>query len=340
MKKRILIAGSAFFDSYAMSFYDTLLRMGHEVYLEDPNKILGLVQNMPFNAHLQFLNQIIFRNQTLQPYDKRLIVSASKHELDLILVFAPTMYNNACIEQIKKEQPKTIIASVFADHLANFGRMYNLRAPYDFCFYKDRYIVDKLRAKLGLNAFYLPQCFDPNIHKCNDLSEEDIAKYGCDITTAGNMYYYKAMMLENLSEYNIKIWGNFASWIRSPIKKMWTKQYVAGEQKAKAFRAAKICINNNHYAEINGVNKRTFEICGCGGFQLTDDSEGLKDVFIADNEVAVFTDIKDLKEKVAYYLNHPEERQKIALAGYKRAINEHTFEHRIKSMFKIMNIVD
>jgi spore maturation protein CgeB len=41
-------------------------------------------------------------------------------------------------------------------------------------------------------------------------------------------------------------------------------------------------------------------------------------------------------EKAKYYLEHDEEREKIARAGYDEFINNHTYKHRVE---KILSIV-
>jgi spore maturation protein CgeB len=335
---KILIIGSAFFDSYTQSFYNTLKQKGIYSDVLDIAEVFGVKQNSKIYKYLYLINYEVNKLLKINLTESRILSLIKKNPYDCLMITAPHLITPESIQEIRSQNKDLIIVSIYGDALVNFGRQYFIHSNYDYYFFKDKFIVDRLRNKAGLNAYYLPQCFDPYIHKCNTLTESDKHKYGCDLTTAGNMYYYKAKMLEKLIEYDMKIWGNFAPWIDSPLKKKWTREYVSGEKKAIVYKAAKICLNLNHYAEIRGVNKRTFEICGCGGFQLTDDSEGLRDVFEPGKEVAVFEDLADLKEKVEYYLKKPDERIKISEAGYKRAKNEHTFEHRIDKMFEIMNL--
>ena len=47
----------------------------------------------------------------------------------------------------------------------------------------------------------------------------------------------------------------------------------------------------------------------------------------------------DLIEKIRYYLAHPEERERIARAGYERTMREHTAEKRFGAIFKDMGFV-
>lgn len=75
---------------------------------------------------------------------------------------------------------------------------------------------------------------------------------------------------------------------------------------------------------------RTFEIPGCGAFQLVDKVD--PSWFKIGKEVVVFRDLGDLKKKIRYYLRNERERQAIAQAGYKRAHREHTYEKRFKQL--------
>jgi spore maturation protein CgeB len=94
-----------------------------------------------------------------------------------------------------------------------------------------------------------------------------------------------------------------------------------------------------HYGEIEGVNCRLFEVAGCGAFQIADWKPALPDLFEPEHEIVTFHTRRELKEKVDYYLAHPEERQEIAGRAYARAHREHTYEVRLNAMFEILGLV-
>jgi spore maturation protein CgeB len=103
--------------------------------------------------------------------------------------------------------------------------------------------------------------------------------------------------------------------------------YVSGPEKCKAMLAAKIVLNQNHYAEIAGTNKRTFEVASIGAFQLTD-TPALRDVFDPESEVAFFETQKQMLERIDEFLAQPERRLAMAARAQVRAHAEHTYEHR------------
>jgi spore maturation protein CgeB len=106
-------------------------------------------------------------------------------------------------------------------------------------------------------------------------------------------------------------------------------------EKAKAFLAAKIVLNTLHYAEIEGVNCRVFETAGCGAFQITDWKPALLDLFEPDREIVTFRTRAELKDKVDYYLQHPDQRERIARAGHIRAHRDHTYAQRLSWIFEL-----
>lgn len=81
------------------------------------------------------------------------------------------------------------------------------------------------------------------------------------------------------------------------------------------------------------IKGRTFEVPGSGGFLLTETVPHLDEYFAPGREVGVFDGADDLVEQVGYWLSRPEERAAVAEAGYRRALAEHTYDHRFAAIF-------
>lgn len=82
---------------------------------------------------------------------------------------------------------------------------------------------------------------------------------------------------------------------------------------------------------------RNCEVPGCGSFLLTQDADGLKECYVDGKEVVIFKDAKDLVVKIKYYLEHEEDRELIAKAGYERTMRDHTYEKRFNEIFTKIN---
>ena len=228
----------------------------------------------------------------------------------------------------------------FPDAISNFQKSMFFTAKYDWLFFSDKYIVQKLKSEFGLNTYYLPQCFSVFKHRAVSLTEQEKTFYGCEITNAGNLYPSRAALYKELKKYHIKMWGMPpAIWLKEPeLDSIVMNQAVYNSEKSKAFSAAKIVLNNLHPAVIDGVNKRTFEIPACGGFQVTSYRSATTELFEIDKEIVCYENLVDLKEKIDYYLNpsNKEEKNAIMESGHKRALKDHSYEKRLT---KMMNLI-
>jgi spore maturation protein CgeB len=49
---------------------------------------------------------------------------------------------------------------------------------------------------------------------------------------------------------------------------------------------------------------------------------------------------QDFEYKLDYYLNHPEEREKIATQGYEHFLRNHTYSHRLDTILKDFRLLE
>jgi spore maturation protein CgeB len=87
------------------------------------------------------------------------------------------------------------------------------------------------------------------------------------------------------------------------------------------------------------IKGRNFEVPGCGGFLLTERVPHLERYFELDREVAMFDGVDDLIDKARYWMEHDDERQRVADAGYRRVLSEHTYDHRFAAIFEDLGLV-
>ena len=110
--------------------------------------------------------------------------------------------------------------------------------------------------------------------------------------------------------------------------------FVIGDDMVNAINSYKIHFNKNI---ADDINYRTFETTGCGTFLITNYTPGLEKLFDIGKEIVVYNDLNDLDNKVKYYLENEEEREKIANAGYERSKTDHTYYERAKTLVDIIN---
>ena len=170
-----------------------------------------------------------------------------------------------------------------------------------------------------------------------------------DVTFVGQPHGDRRQITTSLREAGVPVqcWG--FGWPAGPIEHA---------QMVEVFASSRINLNLSNSSEAAGVKARlrqalhlrpsaprppqikgrNFEVPGCGGFLLTERVPHLERYFELDQEVAVYEGVDDLIEKVRYWLDHPQERQRVADAGYHRVLAEHTYDHRFAAIFQELGL--
>ena len=95
------------------------------------------------------------------------------------------------------------------------------------------------------------------------------------------------------------------------------------------YGTAKIVVNRTPLNLQNAIQQRCLDVGAVGGFILTDYRPILEEHFELDQEIVVYHNIDDLKEKTKYYLDHEPERQRIAQNLQNKVLSEHTWDDRV-----------
>ena len=93
-------------------------------------------------------------------------------------------------------------------------------------------------------------------------------------------------------------------------------------------------IQNSRWKEIT---RRIFEGMACGKLVLTDNlppETGLRDMFIDGEDIVYYDDMFDCIEKMNYYNENEEERERIAYNGMVKVIANHTQIQRVDKLIK------
>jgi len=93
--------------------------------------------------------------------------------------------------------------------------------------------------------------------------------------------------------------------------------------------------NHDHSQKtMQHLHLREFEAPMCGTLYFTNHSDELAEHYKPDKEVITYRNEHELLDKVQYYLNHPDEAEKVRQAGYKRALECHTYQKRFEDLFR------
>ncbi|MBP3476003.1 MAG: glycosyltransferase [Lachnospiraceae bacterium] len=105
----------------------------------------------------------------------------------------------------------------------------------------------------------------------------------------------------------------------------------------KIFHASKINLNITMRPIETGLSLRIWDILGCGGFLLTNYQAEIPEYFEIGKDLETYDSMEELEQKVQYYLAHEEERIEIAINGYEKVAQHHTYEHRLAEIIRILS---
>jgi spore maturation protein CgeB len=227
--------------------------------------------------------------------------------LDLIRANSPVLVANwGTDDSWKFDQASRF----FAEHI-------DLHVTTDFA------ATDRARA-LGLSNVFLSQWAGSAENVAAPCSSRE-CQY--DVSFVGSIYGDRANWISALRAHGIAV-TCFGHGTENGV--------IDAKEIPKIFRMSRISLNfsgpgNTRFVaskDHRQIKARTFEVPHAGGFLLTETAPGLDRYFVIDREVATFESGKELIKKAQYFLEHPEIRDQVALAGHRRAITEHTYLNR------------
>jgi hypothetical protein len=107
-----------------------------------------------------------------------------------------------------------------------------------------------------------------------------------------------------------------------------------GQEMVNLINRAKIILNI-HGEDFLDTETRVYETLACKGFLLTEKLSS-ENPFQDCIHLVEAKGIKDLKDKIAYYLDSNTSRQEIAEAGYQEVTYNHTFRDRAKQIKQVI----
>lgn len=137
-------------------------------------------------------------------------------------------------------------------------------------------------------------------------------------------------LIELSKHYKVNVYSN------SDVSDLLRIQYCGSvdywSEMPKVFRMSKINLNFTIPNIKSGIPLRIWDVLGCGGFLLTNYQAEIPYYFKEGEDLVCFDGLEDLCEKVGYYLEHEEERKRIAWNGYHKVREKHSYIERIRTI--------
>lgn len=155
-----------------------------------------------------------------------------------------------------------------------------------------------------------------------ETSAEEHARYGFGVGFIGHYQPHYAGRLKALVDagIDVHVWGD--AWQRRATSRNWlrgrTGPGLFGPSYPAALRSVQIGLGllGKHIPET--TTTRSFEIPAVGTFLLAERTDMHRELFEEGVEAEFFGSDEELVDKARFYLAHPEERERIAAAGYAR----------------------
>ena len=220
--------------------------------------------------------------------------------------------------------------------------------PTDIVLFMDWGRIDSkwLNKSLKPNAFWIqesgddPQNFERNYPKANrfhytitpdKLSAAQYRERGIDAEWINHFADTKVQFPMNLEpEYtavttrgfgNSEFLDYLTNWSEGAIG---NKNGLGPKEHTEFLNKGLVVIQNSRWCEIT---RRLFEGMACGKLVITDrlpDVRGLNEVFIEGEEIILYNDMFDCIEKINYYTENEEERERITHNGMIKVLHNYT----------------
>nr|WP_277814284.1 glycosyltransferase [Bacillus sp. LL01] len=91
-------------------------------------------------------------------------------------------------------------------------------------------------------------------------------------------------------------------------------------------------------AGYTNVKVGIFEAAATGRLIMTEYFAEMENFFEYDKEIVGYKDKGDLMKKLDYYIENPDEAKRIALAGQKKCLENHTWKMRLHFLFQSIKV--
>lgn len=197
--------------------------------------------------------------------------------------------------------------------------------------------VEFLRAS-GINSQLVPNGYDSRLALSGEPRSRDVVFIGArdahraEILTSLTMRGAPVVAYGNEWSHRLRDRARALSWERPDIK---SRPNVTRDEASKLIYHS-LCAVNIHVPGIqDGINPRTFEICGIGGVQATDRPD-IASYYEPGKELLRYSSVDELADMVQRISAEPRLASSMRKAARKRTEAEHTIVHRCRQLVDLM----
>lgn len=296
---------------------NVLKELGHEVIEFD---------HLPYNYRGgKFLSRVYRRLKWGPPifdYNRDMLKLATETQPDVVWVDKGIWLFPETIQKMKALGAKIVHYTPDPALCFHKSRFFLRSVPhYDLVVTTKRYEID-LFHEMGVKELMVQYpMFYPEVHVPPDPSPDELAEQQCDAVFIGTFTPDRYVYINPLIEagLDVRIYGNQWERCKDPILR---KGIAGGPHSGRDYNLRLACgrlaLGLLSPLVPDTSTTRSVEIPAVGGFFFAQRTDEHKEMFEEDKEAVFFDSVGEMMEKATYYLNHPEERLRIAQAGLQR----------------------
>jgi len=292
--------------------------------------------------HRQMLNEEYYHNPKISNTRFRDLIDEHQADIVFVIGFLYRFFDLDFVRQLKALRGfELYLYDTDSCNLFNNKRelvfFYDHELPlYDRIYSFSRTTTSFIDKNKNLNCEYFPfgaKPIDPE-RLNSPISGEQI-----DILFVGSADMRRIFMLEQLAGFDLHVfgskWARNQSVISTELNNKIRDESIWGADLHRELLRSKIVLNitrSSFYGVETGVNLRIFEALAAHRFLLTDHTPELEDLFRIGEEIESYSSSEELVDKVQFYLENEEKRNKIARKGHDAYLQSYTWNSRIKEL--------
>ncbi|WP_186775802.1 CgeB family protein [Rubripirellula tenax] len=257
--------------------------------------------------------------------NKKMEAAAKSERWDMLWIDKGRLVTTATLEGFRKDNPNCLIVGYSPDDMnsrPNQSRQFLEHLPlYDYFLTTKSYNVAEL-TKLGArNVVFIGNGYDAKSFRPLTPSADDRRRLGGGVGFIGSFEPARAASMAKIAAAGIpvRVWGDGWQRFGSTPKLMQVEnKRLLGDDFALACCSFKINLGFLRKVNRDLQTTRSVEIPGCGAFMLAERTDEHLDLFDEGAEAEFFGSDDELIQKCQYYLEHEDDRRRIAKAGLNR----------------------
>ena len=292
--------------------------------------------------HMKAIGKVI-RPLAVREFNRELRIQARRLQPHVLLVFKGTWVQADTLRALRAQGVRCYNYYPDVSFRSHSRHIPKALPHYDWIFTTKTFGLDDMREQLGVTrASLIHFAFDPDLHRPVPMTEQDVERYGCDVSYVGKWSPKKETLLTEVARrrpsVRLRIWGEAWGNARTPeLRAAIAGREVLGDEFVRALIGSKINLSilseaGQGSSRGDQLASRTFVVPACGVFVLHERTAELLELFREGEHLACFADADEMIEKIDYYLEHDDLRRAIADRGRELVVREHSWDRRIRTI--------